>query len=244
VTIAWGTTSQSVATGGVKMLVHGESGAGKTLLAATLPRPLIVSAESGLLSLSRKNIERVYGVNTPGVTYDIPVAHITSKAQFIEVYHYLFNPVNRAREMFSSVAVDSASEIAELLLYSAKSLNKDGRAAYGVMTDEMVQLMKLFRDLAGYNVYMSAKSEMAKDSDGLFRLSPMMPGQKVGPSLPYLFDEVFYLGVARTPEGKKYRYLLTDKDERHAAKDRSGMLDEYEQPFLYNIINKISGAQQ
>ena len=44
------TTAQAVLDTGVKMLVYGESGMGKTMLTATLPRPLLISAESGLLS--------------------------------------------------------------------------------------------------------------------------------------------------------------------------------------------------
>jgi hypothetical protein len=214
------------------------------VLAATLPNPVILSAESGLLSLSRQNLERIFGVNTPGITYNIPYRPIRSKADFVEAYHYFANPAYGARQHVSSIVVDSASEIAELLLTNAKAMNKDGRMAFGVMIEELVQLMKLFRDLPGYNVYMTAKTELLKGSDGMLRWMPMMPGQKAGPALPYLFDEVFYLGVARTPEGKKYRYLLTDRDERYEAKDRSGMLDEYERPDLSNIIRKISGANQ
>jgi hypothetical protein len=71
----------------------------------------------------------------------------------------------------------------------------------------------------------------------------MMPGQKLGPQLPYLFDEVFHMGVASDPQGKKYRYLQTEADLQHDAKDRSGLLDAYEAPDLTAIFNKIRGGK-
>ena len=41
---------------GIKCLVYGESGVGKTVLCSTAPDPIIISAESGLLSLRKKDI--------------------------------------------------------------------------------------------------------------------------------------------------------------------------------------------
>ena len=36
---------------GLKVLVYGHAGAGKTTLAASMPNPIIISAEGGLLSI-------------------------------------------------------------------------------------------------------------------------------------------------------------------------------------------------
>jgi ABC-type ATPase involved in cell division len=36
---------------GVKLLVYGQAGAGKTTLIKTLPNPIVLSAEGGLLSI-------------------------------------------------------------------------------------------------------------------------------------------------------------------------------------------------
>ena len=47
-------------------------------------------------------------------------------------------------------------------------------------------------DLSGRNVVFTSKQEWQKDEvTGISRYGPMMPGQKLGPQLPYLFDEVF-----------------------------------------------------
>ena len=52
-------SSQLAVDAGVKILCYGEAGVGKTVLLATLPRPVLISAESGTLSLQVQNLDRV-----------------------------------------------------------------------------------------------------------------------------------------------------------------------------------------
>ena len=53
------TTSEAAILHGVKMCVHSRAGAGKTTLIGTLPTPLVLSAESGLLSLRHLSIPTI-----------------------------------------------------------------------------------------------------------------------------------------------------------------------------------------
>ena len=46
----------SLAASGVKLLVYGAAGVGKTALIATLPSPIVLSAEGGLLSLQSADL--------------------------------------------------------------------------------------------------------------------------------------------------------------------------------------------
>ena len=237
------TSTAKVATGnGVKLLVYSDAGAGKTVLCATAPKPCIISAESGLLSLSKRNLERLYGVNNPNISYDIPVWPVSTLQDVIDAY--IFFSTNPAARAISTICLDSISEIAEKVLEVAKRGVKDPRQAYGELIDKMLGLVKGFRDLPGYNVYMSAKMEPFKDENGIVKYIPSLPGSKLGPQLPYLFDEVFRLGIATPPGGQKYRFLQTDGDAQYTAKDRSGVLDPVERPDLTFIFNKILGGQQ
>lgn len=238
----WTTTNASVQGQGIKMLAYGESGAGKTVLCATMPRPVIISAERGLLSLQRQNLERLYGVGNPNISYDTPVIPVTTVDQLAEAYQWFANPANKARQYFDSLCLDSVSDIAEVVLNNAKRSSKDPRQAYGELIEKMETHIRAFRDLDGFNVLMLSKMEPMKNADGVVRYSPSMPGTKLGPALPYFFDEVFHLGVNKTQDGKKYRYLRTDQDLQYVAKDRSGCLDEIERPEMWYVIEKIKGA--
>lgn len=241
--IQWTTTQQQANTNGVKMMVYGDSGTGKTVLCATAPTPIIISAESGLLSLSQQNLTRLYGANNPSITYNAPVAQVSSVETLLEVYRWCATSTE-ARQ-YATVCIDSLSEIGEVILANAKKQYKDPRQAYGELIERAVGIVKAFRDLPGFHVYVSAKSEPYKDDfTGITRFFPSMPGSKLGPQLGYFFDELFRIGTAKDAQGKKYRYLHTDSEVPYVAKDRSGLLDEYEMPHLTHVINKIQGVAQ
>jgi len=237
--LEWTTTGQVTANNGIKLLVYATSGIGKTVLCATAPAPVVLSAESGLLSLTRKNIERIFGVNTPGITYDIPVMKINTIEDLQEAY--LLCRDNPQMKQFKTLCLDSITEIAEQVLNNAKRTNKDPRQAYGVLIEKMQTIIRDFRDLPGYNVYMAAKAEPMKDElTGIVKTGPAMPGSKLGHQLPYFFDEVLRLAVGKDPKTQQtYRYLQTQPDLQYEAKDRSGALDQMEMPHLTHIFNKI-----
>lgn len=210
---------------GVKILVYGESGAGKTRLCATAPNPIILSAEAGLLSLKGS---------------DIPYIEIKNLEDLYEAYTWLLSDEAKA---YKTVCLDSISEISEVVLAYAKKENKDPRKAYGDMADQMNAMIRNFRDLPGKNVYFSAKMDKVKDENqGRIVYSPSAPGQKVGIGIPYFFDEVFALRVESDDEGKPCRMLQTQTDGIYIAKDRSGLLDMWEEPDLGKIISKINGG--
>lgn len=211
---------------GIKTLVYGGAGVGKTRLVATAPAPVLISAESGLLSLRE---------------YDIPVWNVSSFADMYAAYNFLSKSAEA--KQFQTVCLDSVTEIGEVCLSEAKKRNKDPRQAYGELIDSMLLLIKGFRDLPNKHVYISAKMEHYKDEvSGVVKNQPSMPGQQLGPALPYIFDEVFHMGIAKDDKGADYRYLRTQPDFQYEAKDRSGVLDPFEPPNLTNIFNKIIGV--
>lgn len=209
---------------GIKCLVHGPSGAGKTTLCCTTGEPtLIISAESGLLSVR----------DAPDY---IRAAEIETLDDLEELYEFL---VEDECETFKWVALDSITEIAERVLFFEKGEAKDPRQAYGKLTDRMMDLLRRFRDLRGYHVIMSCKQSRITPDSGPSFYGPMMPGQQLPQQIPYLFDEVFALRVEEDEEGEKYRVLQTQRDGKYEAKDRSGELDLFEEPNLKKLAKKI-----
>ena len=218
---------------GVKVLVYSNAGIGKTMLCATAPCPLIISAESGLLSLTPKNIERVFGANTPGICYDIPVAPISSIRDLEEVYNML-----KAGTQIKTACLDSLSEIAEVCLRNAMATNNDGRAAYGDMSTEIISWCKKFRDLPNIHCYFSSKQGFSEDSR---KNGPSLPGRVLDRELPYLFDEVLQLDLYEQEGSLPQRFLRTSPDLKNYAKDRSGALDPNgERANLTYLFDKIS----
>lgn len=218
--------TSSLAANGVKLLVYGQAGAGKTSLIKTLPNPVVLSAEGGLLSISDA---------------DIPFIEVKSMDDLREAFAWLTE--SKEAIDFQSVALDSISEVAEVVLHHEMKKNKDGRAAYGEMNTTMQELIRAFRDVPGKHVYMSAKLEKSQDEMGKMLYNPAMPGKSLTQGLPYFFDEVLALRVEKDGEGNTQRALMCDSDGLWLAKDRSGKLDMWELCDLGQVISKIAGGQ-
>ena len=217
-------TTGSLSANGVKVLVYGQAGAGKTSLIKTLPSPIVLSAEGGLLSIQDA---------------DLPFIEIASMTDLQEAYKWLTESDDA--KAYKSVALDSISEIAEVVLNAEKKATKDPRQAYGAMQEQMADIIRAFRDMPGRHVYMSAKLEKTQDEMGRVLYAPSMPGNKTGQALPYFFDEVLALRVEKDGDGNTQRALMCDSDGLWLAKDRSGKLDMWEAPDLSAVFAKIGG---
>lgn len=213
-------STSACAPAGVKVLVYGAAGTGKTTLIAGMPTPLILSAESGLLSLQGS---------------DLAYIEVNSVGDLREAYKWLVG--SQEAKHFESVALDSISEISEVCLGEEQLKTKDGRAAYGQLGTVMGEAIRSFRDLP-LHVLFIAKLDKGADELGRITYSPGMPGQKLSQSLPYFVDEVLALRVTTTGE----RELLCQPDSLWLAKDRSGRLDRLEPPDLGALIKKIRGT--
>lgn len=222
----FGTTSDVASVQGVKGIVYGRSGIGKTSLASTVSNCLVVSTERGLLSLGRFNIPYIECGN---------IADVRSALAWVK---------NNGRQQgFSTIMVDSITEVTEQIL--AEELPKAGkepRRAYNVLQQEGLEIMKEWRDLVGFNVMFTAKEIRDKDEQtGGMIYQPNFPGKALGYAAPYLFDFVFHMETYEA-QGQRSRVLRTQPNAQYEAKDRSGRLFEIEAPDLGQIFAKIMGA--
>jgi phage nucleotide-binding protein len=210
---------------GVKMLVYGQAGAGKTSLLRNLPNPIVLSAEGGLLAIADA---------------DLPYIEISSMQDLREAYEWIIN--SEEAQAFDSVGIDSISEIGEVCLATEKKSAADPRQAYGEMQTQMADIIRAFRDVPGKHVYMSAKVEKSQDEMGRMLYAPSMPGNKMGQAMPYYFDEVLALRMERDAEGNTQRALMCGPDGLWEAKDRSGQLSMWEPADLGHVAAKIKGG--
>ena len=208
------------------ILLYGQPGTGKTMSIRTLPQPVVLSAEGGLLSLQDS---------------DTPYIEIGDYNQLAEAIQWLQSSAEATP--FQSVAVDSISEIAEVILNEERKITTDPRRMYPAYQDKCAEIIRTLRSIPKH-LMMTAKAEKSPDEEGRVTFAPMMPGNKAAQSLPYFFDEVLALRVEKTEDGQIARAIQCMPDGTWTAKDRSGRLEHWEQPDLCQLINKITGQQQ
>lgn len=215
----------------IKGLINGLSGAGKTKLAHTLKgKTLIVSAESGLLSLKDYDIDFIsIAHNDKGEVLQNPQDRLK---RLSEVYSFL-----QLETIYDNVFVDSLTDISQVLVEALKLQfpdPKDSLKLWGENASRMRAIVKSFRDLPEYHVFFTCVSEIEKDENGR-RYTGFQVSGKMAIELPQYFDEVFYLNV--DADGK--RHLITNKTDNILAKDRSNKLAPVEPADLGYIMDKI-----
>lgn len=212
-------------------LVFGEAGAGKTSLAATtgaIAKTIVLSAEAGLLPLRRHKIKYI---------------EITGLAKLLDVIEWLERLGAKGQLAGRWIILDSISEIAERLLRELKTRPTkgggppDGRAAYGEVTDTVLDVVKRCKHLPCNTVFL-AKQDRIEDGDRRLVYGPMMPGKQLAKAMPYEFDLVMAMRVDLV-DGEKRHWLQVLPDGRYGVKDRSGVLDGAEEADLGAIAAKI-----
>lgn len=223
-------STQDFGIDGVKTVIYGGSGVGKTRLALTAKDSILLSAEKGLLSLQDE---------------DYPYMEITKPEHVDQAYELL-----RRTNDYKTIILDTVSEIGEVLLTdflltggSEGQPVKDPRKAYGLMAEAMMPMIRKYRDMPGKNIVFLAKLEIKEDEDnGIMIYRPMFPGQVIKNQLPFMFDGIYYMSVTKDKGKNDVTVLQTKATRGIVAKDRSGKLDMYERPDIDAIIKKATGG--
>lgn len=221
----------------LKAIVYGKPGVGKTTLASTLPgRTLIISAESGLLSIARFDLP-VFDITIDDSGSSVPISKRYDRLS--EVFKYL--ETDDAIKLYDNIFIDSLTEISQNLsekLQAEFTDNKDTIKMWGEYAKRMKAMIKAFRDLPYYNVIFSALEK--EDQDEFKRKSIKINVQgSISGDIPAFFDEVFYYTIIDAEDGSSRRVLITQPNSKVVAKDRSGKLELVEEPNLSHIFNKI-----
>lgn len=208
---------------GAKCVAYGPPGAGKTPLMKTAPRPVLCVTEPGMLSMRD--------------AHDIPAWEAYTPAAIAEFFKWA-KESNEARN-FDTICVDSASQMAEIILKEELLRNKDGRKAYGEMARKVMDYLNDLYYMPQKHVYLIAKQGNF-DEGGVQVTKPYFPGQDLNVRVPHMFDEILHIALVNIPaQPKPVTGIRSTPTFNIMARDRSGNLAEIEPPHLGNLFNKI-----
>lgn len=202
---------------GIKLELYGPPGSGKTPLLNTLSewRPIICAGERNYLAMAGSQIP-TFRINKPSDYTDFAKWASTSKEA----------------EQFGVKCLDSVSQMGEDFLTEANERNKDGRAAYGVMSDKVAEVLDQLFD-ATMNLVL-----IAHESREPGQKRPWVPGKELDRRVPHKLSWVARLGYVDFPNGR-HRVIQNKESVEHFARESSDKLQQYEAPDLGVLFNKL-----
>lgn len=205
---------------GVKTLCYGPAGSGKTPIFNTAPRPLLLSIETGMLSMRNSNV---------------PTFKADTAEQIDEFFNwFIYSAENRN---FDTLGIDSGTEGANRYLQRSERSNKHGLAAYGQMAEDWLKWLKLLYYMPQKHIYLICKQGTIQ-TPMCQQATPIFPGNELNREVPYLYDEILHLAVKNIPNVGQHLAFQTFQTLDVIARDRSGMLAPYEPPNLTALFQK------
>ena len=227
--------------GGVKLAVHAAAGMGKSMLAATLTKPVVILTErTGADCFSDENIRQIYGGK--GNT-KIGVVEAYTIEDVEEAFTELVED-----ERFDTIVLDSASELSKMLLKLAMEGTTNKMQAYGMMADNIDELLRNLIDCPKNIVFLfhSHKVEVYDEEGNEMGTNFVagFEGQKMKTDFSHMIGDIFCIVNDFDDQGEETRLLRTrQRDTPFYAKNRSGMLKDLEPMNLQAIIDKLSGVK-
>lgn len=217
---------------GVKGIFYGPPGSGKTPIVQSAPRPLMLVCEPGLLSM-RTSVLPCYLANTG--------------PRIAEFFEWFFN--SREADQFDTLAMDSGSQLAEIVLAEQFLRNKDGRKAYGEMSNICMKYFDGLFYMPNKHIYIIAKEGHKEYVESAMiggvptittirKAEPYFPGQDLPMKISHRFDLICQVNKGDIPGLGRQQYIRTKESSTVTARDRSGKLEEFEPPDLTALFKK------
>jgi hypothetical protein len=247
---------------GVKAVLLGISGIGKTSLLWTLPsgETLFLDLEAGDLAVEGWSGDTVrprtwqecrdfavfIGGANPAFRDDQPY----SQAHYEDVCKRFGDPA--VLDRYETIFVDSITVAGRLCFqwckgqpeaFSEKTGKPDVRGTYGLHGREMIGWLTQLQHTRNKNVWLVGILDEKFDDFNRRFFAPQIDGAKTGSELPGIVDEVITMAEIPADDGSSYRAFVchTLNPWKYPAKDRSGRLDMIEEPHLGRLMAKIRG---
>jgi len=216
---------------GVKAVIYGPPGSGKTPLVETAPRPLMLVCEPGMMSL-RKSKVPAYLANTHGR---------------IEGFFKWFFGSTEANQ-FDTLFIDSGSQLAEIVLSDVFGSFKDGRKVYGEMSRICMEWFDPLFYMPNKHIIILAKEvseeyTVTGNVNGIPTLTtykfkkPFFPGQDLPMKIAHRYDMIWRAN-REVIQGAKQTVIYCQPTDAFIARDRSGQLADKEPGNLSYLFQK------
>lgn len=248
---------------GIKAVIFGKSGIGKTSLLWTLlpQETLFFDLEAGDLAMEGWTGDTIrprtweecrdFAVFIGGPNPAIPDSRPYGKSHYAEACKRFGDP--RVLDKYATVFVDSITVAGRLCFqwakeqpeaFSEKTGKPDVRGAYGLHGREMLGWITHLQHTRVKNVFFVGILDAKLDDFNKPVYVPQIDGAKTGLELPGIVDEVLTMTEVAETRGKDiilHRVFVcqTLNPQGFPAKDRSGRLDLYEEAHLGRLIAKI-----
>lgn len=218
---------------GVKAILYGQAGTGKTPMINSAPRPLLLAIEPGLRSMANSNV--------PTFLADTP-------KRIAEFFQWFFNSAESKN--FDTLAVDSGSEMAEVVLKDLMPKISHGQKLYGEMAKQVDEWITDLYYLQQKHVILICKETRVESGKSLvnnngviavevqYQTKPYFPGNQLNVIVPHKYDEILHASHCNIPGVGNTVAIRTKGTPEVYARDRSGNLNELEPPNLAAIIQK------
>jgi hypothetical protein len=245
--------AQAITNGTLKVLLVGDAGSKKTLLASTFPDPHFVDLDDGMLVCRGRDVKYITIGERETTDPDffaickelnkVPekMAKMSSFAKAQLVIEYWANTLKENQ----TLVLDSLTFYSEAALRHVQKLEnpKDMRQTYGGAQKLIAMTFEQFKNIPA-NVVVIAHRTLVEEQEGVISYVPKTAGKSFALQLPSFFDEVWRATTMTKKVGgvQTQTYTIeTFKTNREQGKTRLNLPQVIEDPTYDKIIALTKG---
>jgi hypothetical protein len=252
---------RNVAQRGAKLLIVGPTGVGKTSLLRTIDpvTTLFVDTDAGDLAVQDLRLDtlrprtwpecRDIAVLLAGANPAVPAGAVYSQAHYDAVVREIgdaWSPDRYQTYLIDSLTADGRLcfqwAIQQPEVFSERSGKRDLRGAYGLHAREMCSWLLQLQQARAINIIFVGVLETAVDEFNRSEHRLQMEGARTTRELPAIVDQIITMHSLDFGDGKPTRaFVCTSPNPwNYPAEDRSGRLEQIEEPHLGKLLMKLS----